>query len=359
MYPPGLDDPNPMTELPSATAIVTAGHPGTTTLSPRRRISGRRCTPSQTSTTAPLPLEDSSNRSLDLNMDTVSERTDETGPVEHKRPRTSEGGMLRPLEPEAFPGASEEIAGAAVENCQSQHHPEPQPERGRSRSPERYHAGLLVGRWYSLVLDHSGVLVSEAVNNEDLEQERAYIPRLHATLTGPTDGPDDGSDCTTVVNALSARSSDEDLPSGSLIQLVASVYGLSGAPLRWHRTLTAWLVKQGYRKFVLEPCLYVHYAPDGSVDGLILIDVDDLAMGTEVPSSVSLRKVGETGGQLRRQTDLAVRPARPCRSGNIHFGKASPSALAREKTFVLLVVQYCPACEHCWSSCCDVWHRSG
>ena len=71
-----------------------------------------------------------------------------------------------------------------------------------------------------------------------------------------------------------------DLPSGSLIQLNAPVYGLNDAPLRWHRTLTAWLIKQGYRKSLLEPCLYVHYAPGGSVDGLILIEVDDLAIGT-------------------------------------------------------------------------------
>ena len=67
-----------------------------------------------------------------------------------------------------------------------------------------------------------------------------------------------------------------DLPPGSLIQLVAPVYGLNDAPLRWHRT---WLIKQGYRKSLLEPCLYVHYAPGGSVDGLILIEVDDLAIG--------------------------------------------------------------------------------
>ena len=40
-------------------------------------------------------------------------------------------------------------------------------------------------------------------------------------------------------------------------------------------------VKQRYRKSLLEPCLYVRYAPGGSVDGLILIEVDDLAIGTK------------------------------------------------------------------------------
>ena len=72
-----------------------------------------------------------------------------------------------------------------------------------------------------------------------------------------------------------------DLPRGSLIQLVTPVHGLNDAPLRWHRTLTGWLVKQGYRKSLLEPCLYTHYAPGGSVDGLILIEVDDLAIGSK------------------------------------------------------------------------------
>ena len=35
-----------------------------------------------------------------------------------------------------------------------------------------------------------------------------------------------------------------DLPPGSLIQLVAPVYGFNDATLRWHRTLMAWLIKQ-------------------------------------------------------------------------------------------------------------------
>ena len=82
-----------------------------------------------------------------------------------------------------------------------------------------------------------------------------------------------------------------DLPSGSLFQLVAPVYGLNDASLRWHRALTAWLIKQGYRKSLLEPYLYVHYAPGGSVDGLILIEVDDLAIGTKrVPEAEFQRR---------------------------------------------------------------------
>ena len=51
--------------------------------------------PSQTSTTVALPLEDSSTRSLE---DTVSECTDETGPADPKRPRTSEFRSALPFE---------------------------------------------------------------------------------------------------------------------------------------------------------------------------------------------------------------------------------------------------------------------
>ena len=66
MYPPpGLDDPNHVTVHPSASTTVTTGHPNMT----RRPVPGRRRTPSQTSTAAPLPLEDGS--SLRLDLDTI------------------------------------------------------------------------------------------------------------------------------------------------------------------------------------------------------------------------------------------------------------------------------------------------
>ena len=70
-----------------------------------------------------------------------------------------------------------------------------------------------------------------------------------------------------------------DLPFESIIQLVAPVEGLNDAFLRWHRILTIWFIKQGCRKSLLEPSLCVHHALGGSVDGLILIEVDDLARG--------------------------------------------------------------------------------
>ena len=108
MYPPpGLEDPNHVTEHPTVPATTIINRQ----IISRRPIPGRRRTLSQTSTAAPLPLEDGSNRSLDL--DTVSEGTDETGFSENKRPRTSEfpvtsspeRGVLEPTDSsETIPG---------------------------------------------------------------------------------------------------------------------------------------------------------------------------------------------------------------------------------------------------------------
>ena len=66
VYPlPGLDNMTATTEHSNATTIVAADYPSPTPLSPRRSALPRRRTPSQTSTTVPLPLENSSTRSLD------------------------------------------------------------------------------------------------------------------------------------------------------------------------------------------------------------------------------------------------------------------------------------------------------
>ena len=186
MYPPpGLEDPNHVTEHPTAPTTTITNHQNIS----RRPIPGRRRALSQTSTAAPLPLEDGSNRSLDL--DTVSEGTDETGFSQNKRPRTSEFPSRHqgPIDSsETVPGVSSEISNAAIESVNRNRmldfgkttckriHPEPVIEKDRSRSSEERHAGLLVGTWYCLVPDPSGALVSEVVDRKDLALERTHIP---------------------------------------------------------------------------------------------------------------------------------------------------------------------------------------
>ena len=197
MYPPpGLDDPNHVTEHPTASTTVITGHQNMS----RRPVPGRRRALSQTSTAAPLPLEDGSSRSLDLG--TVSEGTDETGFPENNRPRTSElpvtpsseREVLGPTDSsETMPGVSNEISDAAIESVNRNRtqdsgkttckriHPEPVIERERSHSSEEHHAELLVGTWYYLIPDLSGALVSEVVDRKDLALERAHIPGHHFT----------------------------------------------------------------------------------------------------------------------------------------------------------------------------------
>ena len=228
MYPPtGLDDPNHVTEHPSASTTVITGHQNMT----RQPVPGRRRTTSQTSTAAPLPLEDGSSRSLDL--DTLSDCTDETGFPENKRPRmselpatpSSERGMLGPLDSsETTPGVSNEITDAAIESVNrnimldfgkttcKRIHPEPVIERERSHLSEEHHAELLVGTWYYLIPDPSGALVSEVVDRKDLAPERAHIPGHHFAPTGPTDGHNNESDCVTNDSVSLARSSNEVHP---------------------------------------------------------------------------------------------------------------------------------------------------
>ena len=139
----------------------------------RRPIPGRRRTLSQTSTAAPLPLEDGSNRSLDL--DTVSEGTDETGFSENKRPRTSEFPVTSSpekevLEPtdssETMPSVSSAISDAAIESVNRNRmldfwKDDLQEDSSRTRHRERTFSIIgrascspfFVGTWYYLTTD--------------------------------------------------------------------------------------------------------------------------------------------------------------------------------------------------------------
>ena len=188
MYPPpGLEDPNHVTEHPTTPTTTITGHQNI----PRRPIPGRRRALSQTST--------GSNRSLDL--DTVSEGTDETGFLENKWPRTSEFPVTSSSDREVLgsidssdtvPGVSSEISNAAIESVNRNKmldlgktickriHLEPVIEKERSHSSEEHHAGLLVETWYYLIPDPCA-LVSEVVDRKDLALERTHTPGHHYT----------------------------------------------------------------------------------------------------------------------------------------------------------------------------------
>ena len=67
-----------------------------------------------------------------------------------------------------------------------------------------------------------------------------------------------------------------DVPKGTLIQLVAPVYGLEDAPIRWHQTVISFLQEIGFERSLLEPCWYVRRDDRGEVEAMILVEVDDL-----------------------------------------------------------------------------------
>ncbi|CAK0871511.1 unnamed protein product, partial [Prorocentrum cordatum] len=80
------------------------------------------------------------------------------------------------------------------------------------------------------------------------------------------------------------------LSADQLIELVAPVYGLNDAPLLWHRTLTEYLATLGFQKSMLEPCLWLKRDRWGALEGLILIEVDDLIVAGTKEIVPGLRK---------------------------------------------------------------------
>ena len=69
-----------------------------------------------------------------------------------------------------------------------------------------------------------------------------------------------------------------DLPKGSLVELIAPVYGLDDAPLRWHWTLISFFEHLGFTRCLLEPCWLVK-RERGKLIAQVLIEVDDLNLG--------------------------------------------------------------------------------
>ena len=64
-----------------------------------------------------------------------------------------------------------------------------------------------------------------------------------------------------------------------LIRLIAPVYGLDDAPIRWHRTVIKFFESLGFTASLLEPCLLVKR--EGSeIKALVLVEVDDLNLAT-------------------------------------------------------------------------------
>ena len=64
------------------------------------------------------------------------------------------------------------------------------------------------------------------------------------------------------------------LPTGSLIQLIAPVYGLDDAPIRWHQTVVQYLFSLGFERSLFEAC-WLTLKKEGRIVAMIMLEVDD------------------------------------------------------------------------------------
>ena len=63
-----------------------------------------------------------------------------------------------------------------------------------------------------------------------------------------------------------------------LCEIVLGCYGLVDAPLNWRKTLVSFITKElKYKQSSLDPCTYVLFV-DGTLEGLLAVEVDDLLM---------------------------------------------------------------------------------
>ena len=104
------------------------------------------------------------------------------------------------------------------------------------------------------------------------------------------------------------------LPPGTLIQLVAPVYGLLDAPRAWRETVKDHLINQlGFEQNPFENCLFVRRRA-GAVTSMILVEVDDLVIASDEECKAeikdSLMKRFQFGRWVSNEEDYAGRRVR-------------------------------------------------
>ena len=83
------------------------------------------------------------------------------------------------------------------------------------------------------------------------------------------------------------------LPPGSLIELIAPVYGLDDAPLALHKTTHEFMTQEGYQKASMEPCWF-YERHGGRLRSQVLVEVDDwlIAVAPEIADDRLARFTG-------------------------------------------------------------------
>ena len=81
-----------------------------------------------------------------------------------------------------------------------------------------------------------------------------------------------------------------NLDKKTLLEAVKPVYGFDDAPMRWHKTFTDFLKSLGFRRTLLEACLYVLYSKTGRLLSMVFIEVDDLLVAAEATYMKEVRE---------------------------------------------------------------------
>ena len=81
------------------------------------------------------------------------------------------------------------------------------------------------------------------------------------------------------------------LSTRKLIQLVAPVYGLDDAPIRWHHTVLEFLLELGFERSLFEPCWLVKKDGNNKIIAMMLLEVDDFNIAATPDYQAELHKL--------------------------------------------------------------------
>eukprot|EP00435_Cladocopium_sp_Y103_P035246 s245_g9.t1 len=72
------------------------------------------------------------------------------------------------------------------------------------------------------------------------------------------------------------------LDPADLVELIAPVYGLDDAPIRWHATASDFVIKDlRMKRSLLDPCIFTRHNASGQLEALILMEVDDFMIAAK------------------------------------------------------------------------------
>jgi len=179
-------------------------------------------------------------------------------------------------------------------------------EIDESVQPGDYDNNIVGSRWVfdiktdkdGNILRYKARLVAQGFTQvEGVDYKETYAPvanrttlRLVMSLAAQMDLELEHMDvCTAFLNAtlpederMHMRLPPGVVPKGksSIVKLLRCLYGLKQSPREWNKVINAFLIKLGYTRCKMDPCLYIYKDTVTGVFSFILLYVDDLIMGS-------------------------------------------------------------------------------